>query len=230
MRKIYGISSAADPVSPGIPLPAITRFYGKPDIEVKMDDYIKLPVMTEVFFELVPGVYLREKKSTYEFSIFDLAENKMDTKSPSLFIDGVIVNDAASIASLDPELVEKIDVIKDPYLVGRYIFYGIINIITRKGDFSCISLPDYAVRLPIRVTDPVSSFISPDYSAREKKQSSIPDFRNTLYWNPSPVPGTDGKIKVGFWTSDYATDYVISIQGIGENGDFVSLRRLLRIK
>ncbi len=154
----------------------------------------------------------------------------MNTKPPDMFIDGVIVEDASSIAGLEPELIEKIDVIKDPYLAGRYIFYGIINVITRKGDFSCVSLPDYAVRLPIRVTEPVSSFILPDYSTREKKQSSIPDFRNTLYWDPAPVTGNDGKIKVGFWTSDYTTDYVISIQGIDENGDFVSFRKLLRIE
>ena len=37
------------------------RFYGKPDIEVIMDRFIKLPVMQEVFLESMPGVYLKEK-------------------------------------------------------------------------------------------------------------------------------------------------------------------------
>jgi hypothetical protein len=230
VREIYGIKSAGEPVTPGNPLPAISRFYGKPDVEVKMDDYIKLPVMQEVFFELVPGVYLKEKKSTYEFSIFDLTENRMNTRPPSMLIDGVKVDDAGSIAGLDPEIVEKIDVVKDPYLAGRYIFYGLINVITRKGDFSCIDLPDYAVRLPIRVTDPVSSFISSEYSTREKKRSSIPDFRNTLFWDPSPVRGNDGKVRAEFWTSDVASDYVINIQGITAEGEPVSFRKVIKVE
>lgn len=229
VREIYDITSSGDPVTTGKPLSPISRFYGKPDIQIRMDDYIKLPVMTEVFFELVPGVSFKEKKSVYEFSIFDLTENRMNTKPPSMFIDGVIIGDAGLIAGLDPEIVEKIDVIKDPYLVGRYIFYGMINVITRKGDFSCVSLPDYAVRLPIRVTDPVSSFISPEYPTREMKQSSIPDFRSTLYWDPSPVPGTDGKLRAVFWTSDYASDFVINIQGITATGEPVSFRKIIKV-
>ena len=227
VRKIYGISSSGDPVSTVKPLPAFSRFYGKPDIELKMDDYIKLPVMTEVFFELVPGVYLKEKKSAWEFSIFDLTENRLNSKPPGLFIDGVVIGDAASIAGLDPELVEKIDVIKVPYLVGRYIFYGLINVITRKGDFSCVSLPGYAVRMPMRVTDPVPSFISPDYSTIEKKKNPVPDFRTTLFWEPLPVAGSDGKISAEFWTSDYSSEFLVNIQGFNKNGEPVSFRKII---
>ena len=53
MRAIYGVSalgSALDPLF--LPIKPL-RFYGKPDIELIMADYIKLPVMNEVFFELV---------------------------------------------------------------------------------------------------------------------------------------------------------------------------------
>jgi hypothetical protein len=40
-----------------------------------------------------------------------------------------------------------------------------VNIITKAGDFSNVTLPDYAIRLPYRVIDPVYSFVSPDYSS-----------------------------------------------------------------
>jgi len=54
-------------------------------------------------------------------------------------------------------------------------------------------LPDYAIRLPYRAIDPVPKFISPDYSTTALKKSRIPDFRNTLYWNPSVKTDKEGK-------------------------------------
>ena len=38
------------------------RFYGIPEMEIFLDDYIRLPVMQEVFFELLPGIILRSGK------------------------------------------------------------------------------------------------------------------------------------------------------------------------
>ena len=58
VAKIYGTSYTGN--IPGKPLihRETKRFYGKPDIELVMDDYIKIPVMQEVFFELLPGVLM----------------------------------------------------------------------------------------------------------------------------------------------------------------------------
>jgi hypothetical protein len=206
------------------------RFYGKPDIELVMDDYIKLPVMQEVFFELTPGVSLKKKKIGYEFTMADPFENRIFDQPPLLFIDGVVVKDPAIIANLDPEIVEKIDVVKSRYFVGEYMFYGLVNVITRAGDFGNITLPDYAVRLPYRVTEPVNSFSSPDYTSQEKRQSHIPDFRNTLYWNPSVITDKEGKADVEFWTSDFRSDFEIRVQGITREGKPVSVRKIIKVQ
>jgi hypothetical protein len=205
------------------------RFYGKPDIELVMDDYIKLPVMQEVFFELIPGVYLKKKKSGYEMTVADPVDNKPYDRPPLMFVDGVVVKDPAVIANLDPEQVEKVDAVRSRYFVGEYLFYGIVNVITRNGDFSAVTLPDYAVRLPYRVTEPVSSFSSPDYTSEEKRRSRIPDFRNTLFWNSSVTPDKEGKVNVDFWTSDIKADYEISLQGVNSSGEPVSFRKTVKV-
>jgi hypothetical protein len=206
------------------------RFYGKPDIELVMDDYIKLPVMQEVFFELTPGVFLKKKKSGYEITIADPVDNKIYDRAPVLFVDGVVVKDPAVIANLDPEHVEKVDAVRSRYFIGEYLFYGLVNVITRTGDFSSVTLPDYAVRLPYRVTEPVNSFSSPDYTSQEKRQNRIPDFRNTLYWNSSVTADKEGKVNVDFWTSDIKSDYEISLQGVNSSGEPVSFRKTVKVK
>jgi len=230
VMKIYGSDQLPEKLPPVVFTGGSKRFYGKPDIELVMDDYIKLPVMPEVFFELMPGVFMRKRKAEYEITIADPVENRIYDKPPILFIDGVVVKDPDIIANLDPELVEKIDAIKSRYFVGDYLFYGLVNVITRAGDFSNITLPDYAVRLPYRVTDAVNSFLSPEYSMQEIRQSHIPDFRNTLYWNPSVKPGKDGKARIEFWTSDFRSDFEINIQGFTGDGTPVSFRKILKVR
>jgi len=229
VAKIYGTSYTGN--IPGKPLThrETKRFYGKPDIELVMDDYIKLPVMQEVFFELLPGVLMRKRKSEYDISIFDFVEKRIYNEPPGLFIDGVLINDPALIANLDPDLVERIDVVKETYLIDDYFFFGIINVITEAGDFSNIALPDHAIRLPYRVTEPVNAFLSPDYSTSESEQKRIPDFRNTLYWNPSVKKDTGNKISVEFCASDLPGDYILDIQGITAQGDKMSLNKTIRI-
>jgi len=231
VRKIYGTSSIGDPLKQSITIFRTRRFYGKPDTELNMKDYIKLPVMEEVFFELLPGVSLKNKKSGYELTMANPDNfNKLFDTPPVLFVDGVMVKDPSMIAGFDPEIVEKIDVIRVKYYVGDYLFTGIVNVITKAGDFSSVPLPDYAIRMPYRVIDPVYSFVSPDYSTVQMKRNRIPDFRNTLYWNPSIKPDKEGKAGVEFWTSDFVTDYEVNIQGITPDGKTFTLKKIIKVK
>lgn len=230
VRKIYGVSSIGDSLVPLISVPGFKRFYGKPDIELTMKDYITLPVMQEVFFELLAGISLKNKKSGYEITMANPENKKAYENPPGLFIDGVVIKDPSLIAGLDPEVVEKIDVVREKYFVGDYLFYGVVNIITKAGDFSNATLPDNATRLSYRVIDPVNSFVSPDYSSELMKKSRIPDFRNTIYWNPSVKLNNNGKVRIEFWTSDYSSDFEVNIQGFTQEGRIFSIKKIIKVK
>lgn len=230
VRKIYGVNSTGNPLDPLFSPLKPVRFYGKPDIELIMADYVSLPEMEEVFFELLPNVSMRKRNSAYVISITDRINEIRYELTPALLLDGVKIKDPSIIADLDPITVERIDVVKEKYLAGSYSFPGIVNVITKSADFSSIQLPDFMIRLPYKVADPVLSFVSPDYSSTEAKNSTIPDFRNTIYWNPSLKPGKEGWIRAEFWTSDVVSDYEINIQGITSEGKIISTRRLFRIE
>ena len=230
VRKIYGVAESGEALDPEISLSKVKRFYGRPDIELVMVDYIRLPTMEEVFFELTPGIIFKSRRSGYSVSIFDPIGKMLLKKPPVLFIDGVVVNDPAVIAGLDPGLVEKIDAVTDLYLVGDYCFFGLVNLITLTGDYSSVTLPPYAVRVNFRALDPALSFFSPDYHDVEKKKSRIPDLRNTLYWNPSVRPDSDGVFRIDLWASDNIGSYEINLQGISQDGKSIVFRKKLRIE
>ncbi len=230
VKKIYGTSYYGDPLTETSPEHKLSRFYGKPDLGILLDDYIKLPVMEEVFFELIPGVFLKRKKSVFEIKMADPVTYEIYEYPPGMMIDGVIVKDPTLIGDTDPEIVERIDIIKDRYFIGDYLFFGIINVITKAGDFSSVSLPDFASRISYRVVEPVLTFATPDYSLPAKKNDRIPDFRNTLWWSPSVSTGNSGNHKIEFWTSDVEGSYVINIQGITSEGRAFYVRKLIKVE
>jgi hypothetical protein len=230
VQKIYGIPSTGGTMSTASTAEAPLRFYGKPDMEIILADYISLPVMSEIFFELIPAVALKKKKSGYEISITNRIDNSQYTTYPTMMIDGVIIRDATYISNLDPQFVEKIDVILEKYMVGKYLFPGLINVITKAADFTSITLPGYMIRIPYRVTEPVRTFVSPDYTSDQVRESRVPDYRNTLYWNPAVKTDSNGMTGVEFWSSDNKSEYVINVQGITREGKPVSVNKIIRVK
>jgi hypothetical protein len=148
---------------------------------------------------------------------------------PALFIDGVIIDDPSSILNLDPELVEEIDVIKSQYVIGYVTFNGIINVITKAGDFSNVPMPRNAIRYTFKGHDYNFEFKMPDYSTDEKKKNRMPDFRNTLYWNSDLKPDKNGKILIHITTSDFITDYMINFHGAAGNKCF-SAKKTIRVE
>jgi hypothetical protein len=145
-------------------------------------------------------------------------------------IDGVIINDLTVLMNLDPETVEKVEVVKTPYLIGDLILHGIVNIITVAGNFSNNTMPEYAVILPYRVVDNPNVISLPDYSDEKTRLSRKPDFRNTLYWNPSVRTDKNGHAEISFWTSDLPGTYIISIQGISGTGELISIHKSFRVR
>lgn len=186
--------------------------------------------MHEVFFELMPGVFMKERKGIYDIYVHDIVDNRPYDRPTILLVDGVVVKDPAVIAGLDPELVERIDAVKSRYFIGEYLFFGLVNVITKAGDFSDVPLPDQAIRFPWQAFARLKSFSAPDYDDAVLKNSRVPDFRNTLYWNPSVSAEKETSAGVKFWTSDFRGPFKVLVQGVTERGDSFSLRKAILVR
>ena len=71
---------------------------------------------------------------------------------------------------------------------------------------------------PLPVLYP-QQFYSPKYGV---KPSTIiePDFRSTLYWEPSIITDRNGKARVSFYTSDIKGKYTVKVAGLNSDGEF----------
>ena len=72
-------------------------------------------------------------------------------------------------------------------------------------------------------------FYSPQYPKVDKSDYMRPDYRTTLYWNPSVTTDDAGKVRVQFYSSDVSKHYLLTIEGVMANGRPVSWQGLINI-
>jgi len=60
-------------------------------------------------------------------------------------------------------------------------------------------------------------FYKPDYD-KETGDAMVPDFRNTLLWEPTVFTDENGEATLSFFCSDINTDFVGRIEGVGGDG------------
>jgi uncharacterized membrane protein len=61
-------------------------------------------------------------------------------------------------------------------------------------------------------------FYAPKYESKEQP-SERTDFRSTIYWNPRLTIGENGKAKISFYNSDDITQFRVTVEGFGNNGN-----------
>jgi hypothetical protein len=206
--------------------------YGDADESVHLEDYIKLPSVDELFYELVKSVLIKRKRNNnFELQIIDPVTKIPIPYKPLFLVDGVPVHDINPvIIYMDPANIEKIDVVTSHFVQGNESYYGIINMVTKQADYNHFDLPSYAVRKPYKFFQVPYVFNSPDYSSVNDSIRSHPDFRNLLYWNPEVTTSNKKATTVSFYTADDISDYRIVIQGLSDDGLTGYRESLIKVK
>jgi len=136
-----------------------------------------------------------------------------------ILIDGL---DAGynEIESINVADIDRIDILTG----GQAASYGmrgaggVVNIILRRGGEY---LPDPrkmqgTIIKRLKGFSAYREFYSPRYTSKNNN-SKTPDFRTTLYWNPS-VQLNDKKTNISFFTCDIVSRYHVFVEGITETG------------
>ena len=193
------------------PQPVFTN----PDISVVLSDYIELPSMHDVFRDIVPYTYLRERKNEWYFQMKN-PENDIILNDPLVLFDNVPVFDIGSILKLAPETIERIDIIYQKYFLGEYGFNGIINIISKKNQFEQIEFPAGTVFFDYQAENS-STNLSPQTREEKTGKERIPDFNNVLYWQPGLI-WKNSPLQFEFITGNNEAEYRVVVQGITPEG------------
>ncbi len=196
----------------------INDFYGLPDFTTRMSDFIQLTSLREALKELVPGAVTSVRNGKTVINTINKRNYQIELKDPLVLVDGVPVFDHDKVLNIQGDRIEKIEVLNTGYVVSDIYLDGIIDITTKKGDLSSIEFDKPVFRQEFEALQKGSGFSSPDYSDISQKMSRIPDFRNTLYWNPDLITDENGKATLEFYTSDEPDDYILLVEGFTQDG------------
>ena len=135
--------------------------------------------------------------------------------------------------------VESIDIFKGASAAAFGVggANGVVSITTRRG----IDVVREAERIreskvlnrvlyiPLGYQKPVE-FYSPKYETLEAKQSTIPDYRTTIFWKPDIVVSDTTAASFEFYTSDFPTTYSVVIEGLTDEGKMVRQVEKIRVE
>lgn len=151
--------------------------------------------------------------------------------SPLLVVDGLPYGDqtdvARSIRQISIREVQSIEVLRGPAaaVFGTRGMGGAILINTRaaSGNFEDVgfNIPDNTFTyFPFFGYSATRTFKYPDYKSGSRNDR--PDFRTTLYWNPTVwLDGTESQT-LSFTSGDIASTFRVTVKGVTLNGEPVS--------
>jgi len=202
-----------------------SMFFPKTDYTYLLDDYTRFPTMEEVLREYVVGVLVQKKGNNYRFESVSRDKFGIATvHQPVVLIDGIPVSANAAI-KLDPLKVKKLDILTRSYYYGTAVFDGIISFQTYDGKLGEMNLDPGVIPVEYPGIQLSRIPVFPEYNTAHKKSSRLPDFRTTLYWNPSISRTSNGNFSFEFYTSDMKGKYLVVVEGMNREGKTIRLEK-----
>ena len=178
-------------------------FFLEPDKFFLIDDYIPLPTLEEFLFEVVPYILPTRSKGRTIIRLPFPQTNILYGDDPLFLVDGIPLFDGDKVAHLNCSDLLSVGVVYEKYFFQQETFDGIIDIRTRHGDASILSIPEEVYAERFTGIQPINAQTFLDQDQR------LPFFKTQLYWNPE-VPFVDSKkTQLKVTTPDNNGDYLI---------------------
>jgi hypothetical protein len=207
-----------------------TLFYGKADSSYSFQKFVDLPTFEEYFVEIFSRTKIVQGEKGKQIKVSYLNNPIELNQFPLLLVDGIPIFDVDKFLSISPTEIDKVEIINNNYVLGGIVYGGIINLYTKKKNFA--SLIDTK-----NLTFNEFNGYTKNYKFREIKytdgialNSRKADYRNTLYWNPEVKTDENGEADISFYTSDEKGKFLITIEGVGENGKTSCKKIILEVE
>jgi hypothetical protein len=183
---------------------------------VVLDNFIKFESIEEFFSEVVPDVKLNNYNGQKFFNVYE-KNNYMLSGKPLILVDNIPVMDHSIILNLHVAQLKMVDVINKTYLLGSHTINGVIMITTNTDNFGEIEFPKPASFIEFQTAEKPVDYADL-FKIKSTITSRIPDFRNTIYWDPKINSSKTGQT-IEFTTPDSRGVYEIIVKGKSSSGE-----------
>lgn len=220
--KVIGEVKVTAP-KPFVENKGLLRPYSIPSISLKVNpekDYPYADVFQYMAGRIRGGIVTRSEDGEEHIRLVSMAGYSGESGEYALILIDGLETTYNVIETLNMADIDKIDVLEfgQAASYGKRGANGVINIITRRGGEHRLDPRKMQGTIIKRIKgfSAYREFYSPRYTP-QNIHSKIPDFRTTLYWNPS-VQLNDKKTNISFFTCDNVSRYHVFVEGITESG------------
>lgn len=179
------------------------------------------------FFKVNDKIYSRRSGSIKQTSVSTIIANE----EPMVYVDGSKWS-TWDLKGMSVRDIETLVVLKGNDGALYKSVWGVILISTRRGDSEMgkqkIQSDGTLINLP--GWQKPSRFYSPVYDAQEMYDTSKPDYRTTIYWNPAIKTNEKGLAGFEFYTSDFKNPCIIRIEGKTSDNRYISKTTYLQVE
>lgn len=213
-----------------LPPPDTMPMYGRPPALYNLDDYTRFKTLEEVLREYVQNTYVRTRKDGFHLALGDEQHHAIFESDPLVLLDGVPVFDLNALMAFDPLRIQRVGVFATRYFNSAQSYDGLLSFTTYQGNLQDFPLDPRALLQEYEALQGQREFFAPRYDSPSQQQSSLPDRRNLLHWQPgiALAPGTTQELT--FFTSDQVGRYAVVVQGLAADGQAGSARAVLEVK
>jgi|GEM_PF-3359708 len=188
---------------------------------VYIADYILLPRLRDYFNELYPQVHIYKADPNQKIMLDNAAVySEMYIYPPLIKIDNVVVTDNSKFLNVNPDALDRIEVFHKPYVIGKEIYGGMINVYSKNGNWADIKLPEEAVIFDFEMLSPGA-----DEKQGVKGSSGL---ANTIYWNARSVSSTDSW-QINIDAENNFGEYKLKVRFINSKGEIAQKDLSLKI-
>jgi hypothetical protein len=183
-------------------------FYGNGASLTYVRDYIELSDLREFIYEIIPQVSISSNGNGSFITI--QGPSCMDIYPPLILMDNIQVPNNEELLNIPSKRIERIEVLNKAYMVGNTRYSGILSIYSTKKDMSGVAQEGEHHFFNLHMLDDEDPGF--EHTA-DPMESSFPDIRNLLYWEPSVSFSEEGTFRVTFSTPDSPGKYVLTLRG-----------------
>lgn len=192
-------------------------FYGKPYKTYKPKNYTAFNTVEEVLREYVSETFVSKRQKNFQIKVLSKTGDLL-SGDPLVLLDGTPFFNLNKVMTANPNLIDKIEVVRDKYYYGSAYFEGILNFSSYKGNLADVEIAPTAIILDYEGMQLQREFYSPTYENEAKLKSRLPDLRSTIFWQPEINIKKEGSASLDFYTSDFTGTYLVEVQGISDKG------------
>ena len=198
-------------------------FFGYPDDVVYVDDFIRLPNMREVIFEVVPTVAARKEDDKWKIKVLN-EQPFPKIYQPLIMLDGIPLLEFDEFLDLPPERIKRIEIINNLYIHGNVIFAGVVNFVSINSDLAGLNLPGESKILSMQAPLLTENI---EVNTETDPGSGYPELSGQLRLLPMETMGSG---IISFQASSNLGEYIMIISGFSETGKWSLVSKVFSIK